>query len=337
MKILENAIEAAKDYDTLFVDVYGVLFNGVSLFDRIPETLQELHKQGKKIVILSNTTQLSSDAISGYSERGMVQGVHYDYFMTSGEFLRHILLNDKQFIEKQIGHELNTYKCLFMSNSNIFDGTSVTKAEQYSDADVIYLAPVRASYGGIRVDCLRDADGNDVSIDTFIYEDWTKLYDDKGQQGLAEIHFCLEKLASMNKPILLANPDIFANSSIDGKRYPLLTQGGVGAYYEQRFGGKVIRIGKPYPEIFEFAKTSTNSSGKILMFGDTLWTDVLGAQLSGIDSALVRTGITEIFTKGMAQATDDEKIEHLINTGNQISGMKNAAPTFLLDQFARGA
>ncbi|MBE6447623.1 MAG: hypothetical protein E7015_04060 [Alphaproteobacteria bacterium] len=335
MKILRNAIEAAKDYDTVFIDVYGVLFNGVTLFDGVPETLQELHQSGKKVVILSNTTQLSADAICGYGERGIYKGVHYDYFITSGEFLRSILISNKNVIEQKIDREFNTYKCLFMSNSNIFDNTGITKVEHYSDADLVYVAPPRASYGSIRVDRLQDSNGCHVSLQDFTYKNWLELSDDQGLKGLAEVHGLLEKLAQMDKPLLIANPDVFAFLHLNGESCPALTQGGVGTYYEHKFKGKVVCFGKPYTEIYEFAKSVSNASGKILMIGDTLWTDILGAQSSNIDSALVQTGITGALKEECPQKDIDSQLKMLISLGEKISGQKNALPTYLLDQFAR--
>ncbi len=334
MNIYNNIIDISEQYDTLFVDVYGVLFNGINLYEGVVETLLELKKSGKKIVILSNTTQLSSEAIIGYSERGIFEGIHYDYFITSGEFLHNTLLSNKVYFENILGHKLLTVKCLFMGNPSVFSNVGLVKTDDCTQADLIYVATPRASYGSVRVDCLRDENNNAVPISEYIDFDWSKLSDDKGRRGLTEFHLCLSELSSLGSTLLIANPDIFAMSGIDGGRYPIITQGSIGLYYEKKFGGKVIRFGKPYAEIFEFAKETTNSnSDKILMIGDTLWTDILGAHNAGIDSALVMTGVTSRVIPSMTEENNEEELKKLCLIGHKMTGKTNKFPTYLLRHF----
>lgn len=312
MEIFENIFSISKNYDTLFVDVYGVLFDGANLYDGTLETLCELKKSGKKIVIISNTAQLSADAQNGYEERGMVKDVHYDYFITSGEYLHNKLQTNKKIFEKYIGKSFSTVKCMFMGNSNIFENTNILKVNSFDEADLIYVASPRAHYGSVRVDILKDKNDQHVNISDFLYCDWKDLHDDQGRRGLAEFARQLE-IFSMEKVLLIANPDIFAPSGIDGGRFPILTQGGIGKYYEKFFGGNVIYFGKPMKGIFEFAQgVSSSENDKILMVGDTLWTDILGAQNFGIDSALVQTGITGEFFCRVPKKNDEEKLKVLL-------------------------
>lgn len=52
-------------------------------------------------------------------------------------------------------------------------------------------------------------------------------------------------------------------------------------------GPATYYLGKPFPEIFTCIKESVPANSRILMIGDTLGTDVMGAAFAGIDSALV--------------------------------------------------
>ncbi len=70
-----------------------------------------------------------------------------------------------------------------------------------------------------------------------------------------------------------------------------LTVGAYGKMLEDAAGIKATFIGKPNKYIFEEAlKTMDIKRSKILMVGDKIYTDVIGAQNVGIQSALVKTG-----------------------------------------------
>ena len=58
-------------------------------------------------------------------------------------------------------------------------------------------------------------------------------------------------------------------------------------------GGRVKYFGKPYTDIYEKAmrKVRISNKNKILAVGDSLRTDILGANNFQIDSALVLTGV----------------------------------------------
>jgi len=52
-------------------------------------------------------------------------------------------------------------------------------------------------------------------------------------------------------------------------------------------GCETFYLGKPFPAIWEKVKRSLPEDSRVLMVGDTLGTDVLGAKVAGFDSALV--------------------------------------------------
>ena len=86
---------------------------------------------------------------------------------------------------------------------------------------------------------------------------------------------------------ICANPDLGINQH-GVYRY-------CSGYYAQKItqlGGKVIYSGKPYEEIYSkvFQECHDVSKNRILMVGDTFYTDILAANWLGIDSGLVLTG-----------------------------------------------
>jgi len=65
------------------------------------------------------------------------------------------------------------------------------------------------------------------------------------------------------------------------------------------------KLGKPHKPIFDAAikRAETNN---VIMIGDQLQTDILGANNAGIDSAVVTTGINRRSTPGEFEEVDDE-------------------------------
>lgn len=90
-------------------------------------------------------------------------------------------------------------------------------------------------------------------------------------------------------PMLCLNPDLEV-VKISGERYPCA--GAIAKQYEQ-MGGQVKWFGKPYPAVYERCMSMLGNVPKerVLMVGDGLGTDILGAQQFGIDSALVTGGL----------------------------------------------
>ncbi|MDR3187334.1 MAG: HAD hydrolase-like protein [Holosporaceae bacterium] len=317
MEIEGGIMSVTERYDALFVDIFGVLFDGAALYERVLQTLEKLRRNGKKIIILSNSTQISEDAKVGYSQKGMVEGVHYDRFITSGEFLRHVIVNQREEFSKRMGMDAQTVKCIFMGNSGIFQGSHLKKTDDYESADFLYLGVPRISYGAVRMDDVLDESNKPVSLEDVLHSDWHKLKDSQGRRGFSEFAHQLEICLEKNKVLLAANPDIFSPGTLDHTRfrYPIVTQGCIGAYYE-KLGGKVVYFGKPFREIFEYAKTMTGGlpDEKIAMIGDTPWTDIVGANAAGISSIMVLTGIpTEFFDRMPRSMTIDEKLDRLLD------------------------
>jgi ribonucleotide monophosphatase NagD (HAD superfamily) len=337
MEIKRNILELADLYDSFFVDMYGVLYDGVSLYSDTLDTMKKLRSLGKKIIILSNSTQVALDAKLGYSQRGMFDGVHYNEMVTSGEFLHHIVTNNIKDFADAVDSNVNTVKCLFMGNSNIFDGSPINRIENYDDADFIYVGVPRSSYGSVRIDDVLE-DGVPLNIEDVVRKDWSRLADSSGRGGLAEFDHVLKICLQKNKILVVANPDIFAHGSVrdTSKKVPIVTQGCIGKYYE-RLGGKVVYFGKPYREIFEYARQLVDPADRIAMVGDTPWTDILGAINAGLNSVLVTTGITEEFCEKMDLALSDSgKIDLLLNDlSRRMSGSEeNIRPTHIIKRFA---
>jgi HAD superfamily hydrolase (TIGR01459 family) len=99
-------------------------------------------------------------------------------------------------------------------------------------------------------------------------------------------------LADVTVPAICCNPDKLMLTSSGLQPAP----GAIAALYES-MGRKVTWIGKPYPEIYRHALSVIGNPKRVLCIGDSAEHDVAGGRGAGLDTLLVRTGIS-------ADATD---------------------------------
>ena len=94
--------------------------------------------------------------------------------------------------------------------------------------------------------------------------------------------------AEISLLMICVNPDI---EVVRGNKKEFCA-GALALKYEE-FGGNVKYFGKPYIDIYKNAmqKIGFKDKKKILVIGDSLRTDILGASNFNIDSALVLSGI----------------------------------------------
>jgi HAD superfamily hydrolase (TIGR01459 family) len=140
-------------------------------------------------------------------------------------------------------------------------------------------------------------------------------------QDLESLNSILQEAADRSIHCICANPD-----KIIPNRGKLRYCPGYFADIYQKMGGKVTYIGKPGKDIFLQAISSIKDKPKrILMIGDTLDTDILGARNAGIDSALVLTG--NIGTMIAYCRTEQEKL----STIEDFCKSHDIIPTMLID------
>ncbi len=322
--VCNSILDLYKSYDSFLLDMYGVLYSGSALYDNTLETLSQIKKEGKRIIILSNTTLVSQIARSKYEKLGLLQGVHYDEFITSGEVF-------KKKLEKEIINGWSSYHQIFSPNREIFDSINLTENASIKYADFIYVGAVKLNNQPINLHNVSTYDNYPINIDELFEHDWNSL------RYLDIIKKTLDECLKYNKKLLVANPDIFAIEKIDGVNSPVVCQGSIGEYYE-RMDGEVLYFGKPYPEIYNYAQQFTE--GKTVMVGDTPWTDILGGNMAGIDTVLTLTGVSNHFiSQSSEELSDITAISTLLGniskkmTHKNLRAFKNT-PTHIIKQFA---
>jgi HAD superfamily hydrolase (TIGR01459 family) len=250
----------------LFLDAYGVFWSGnaIGTFPGAEEAMARLVASGKIIGILSNSTQLASKEIEKYAKKGLIQGRHFHFLLTSGDLARELFTSDSlPFPTPQKKYVLFCpTTARYSPPSSLFDSSPFQETSDSSQADFIY----------INVPHIDDIDQVDPNLFRPMVERWV----------------------ATQLPMVCANPDLFAHEGSPPR--PVVRQGAIAALYVE-MGGQVVYIGKPFSQIFVKAfdllnRLAHTEKQGVLMVGDTPETDIRGARDFGVQAALItKTGI----------------------------------------------
>ncbi|NOR62042.1 MAG: TIGR01459 family HAD-type hydrolase [Rhodobacteraceae bacterium] len=105
--------------------------------------------------------------------------------------------------------------------------------------------------------------------------------DTEGPEDYAEL---LETALARGLPMICANPDLKV-----GHGDKMVSCAGLLVDAYEHMGGDARWMGKPHKAVFAMAQEMLG--GKLLMVGDSLRTDIAGAQGAGLDTVFVRSGI----------------------------------------------
>ena len=240
-----------KKFDCFIFDQWGVLHDGKFKFPFVDKTLLSL--KSKTTIILSNTSQNLEETIFQTLNKLNIKKEYFNKIVTSGHYLEYISKskNKKYLIFKKI---LKKKKCLVISNgkkSKIIENLGLQKTK-FENAKFILAMSIKPNL------------------------------------NLKPIKRKLDKLKKKKLVMICTNPD---QNVFDGGKKKFSYQVGVLANYYQKIGGKVLYVGKPYVDIYRYAiKDYNKKKNKIIMIGDSVNTDINGANKIGIKSALVLDG-----------------------------------------------
>jgi HAD superfamily hydrolase (TIGR01459 family) len=150
---------------------------------------------------------------------------------------------------------------------------------------------------GLEVERVAEVDGAEFILNTGPWG-W--------DETIAGYERVLEAGARLELPMVCANPDLVV--VFGGRR--IICAGALAQRYEA-LGGRVRWHGKPFPSVYEtcFAQLDIADRRRILAVGDSLRTDIAGANAAGIDSLLVAGGIHgEEFGLGPGDEPDPARI-----------------------------
>jgi len=256
MKIRDFKTVALK-YKTIFFDAFGVLKNHKGVIPGIERTFDFLDEHGINYFIVTNDSSRGPEGLAyGYNRRG-IKSITPDKIISSGMLARDWL------------------------SLKIKDGT------------VAYLGTGDSAHyvetAGLETLAIRDVDLEDIDhIKCLVF------LDDEGFDWNQDINKVINLLRKRNMPVVVANTDIHYPVS---KNDVAVAIGGISDLVEEVLGKKFIRFGKPDAQMFMFAyeracEVKPVTKSEILMVGDTLFTDIIGGNKFGVDTALVLSGNT---------------------------------------------
>lgn len=249
---MDNLIEA---YDVFFVDLYGVVQDRNGVMPQAISTIKRMAERGKLVIFVSNTgDRLPEDIVSYYAERGLE--IPPDQISTSGMILAD-WIRKKGLAGKEV--------------INVGDNAGCTAYIQRAGAIPLPHANAMQTYAQAKAVILGLIDGFPQEVKDA----------------------ALNAIRRNNVPVVVTNTDEVVPT---GEGEVRVMTGALAVEFERYTGRPVDRLGKPFRPIYEQAyrlaqaKRPKLNPSRVLVIGDTLQLDILGAQNSGYDSLLVLTG-----------------------------------------------
>ena len=247
-----------KNYKAVFFDAFGVLKNHKGLIPDIAATFDYLEKKGIYYYVLTNDSSRSPEELAKWYQSKGLHKITTDKILSSG-----MLAMD--FFKTKITN----------GNSVAYLGTP---------ASAHYIQSV-----GLNTIPIKDVDLENLEqIESFAF------LDDEGFNWNDDLNKTINLLRKKNMTVVVANTDI---------NYPVsrndisVAIGGLADLVENIVGKSFIRFGKPDAQMFLLAYERALldipvKRNEILMVGDTLYTDIIGGNKFGLDTALVLSGNT---------------------------------------------
>lgn len=141
-----------------------------------------------------------------------------------------------------------------------------------------YIGPAHNAeiYEGLDIQIVAHPEEADFALNSGVFDN-----DETGKSYRMELEAC----RAANLPMLCANPDKIVH--VGARR--VMCPGTLAETYEN-LGGSVAYFGKPYRDVYDTCFDILGTK-KILAIGDSMATDIRGAQGAGIDSVLITGGI----------------------------------------------
>lgn len=246
------------NYDIIFFDAFGVIKNYKGLVPGIEGTFEYLEANNKEYYIVTNDASRSPQQLAeSYHKKGLYAITH-DRIISSGMLA-------KEYLDLKVPKGIVAY-------------LGTPDSAHYIESSGLHTLPVSM---------IDDGNVNEVSALVFL--------DDEGFDWFGDLNKCVNLLRKRNIPAIVANTDMAYPLSLHDVSIAI---GGLADMIENIVGKRFIRFGKPDSQMFMFAydlirERRPIEKKNIVMVGDTLQTDIMGANKFGFDTILVLSGNTQ--------------------------------------------
>ncbi len=252
MRLLEGFAPLAEAYDGFIVDLWGVVHDGVAPYPGAIETLANLKRLRKRVVLLSNAPRRAEAAAAAMRAMGIGDEL-YDAILTSGEAVHRALRDRTDPWFARLAPPL--YHLGPARDRNVFDTLGLPEAG----------APEEAGF------VLNTGPDDHLAGQTL-------------EQFLPLLRRCL----AAGLPMICANPDL---EVIRGGVRVLCAGALAEAYAELGGEVRSLGKPDPAIYDTVLALLGLCDRTRVLAVGDSLRTDIAGAKAAGIESAWVIGGI----------------------------------------------
>jgi hypothetical protein len=279
-----NLFDIMHNYDILLFDIWGVLMEQ-NPYTEVVKAVNKI-KEKKDVYIVTNMARTRNTVQKKLADIGF--NIEMEKIFTAGETTRTLLKNKKIGGENPVIYHFDDIYNEGSVHKELLDGINIKATTNMEEADLMLISQF--------TDDIQDCSNFDLE---------------------------LEKAAKKNLKALCANPyTVVVNEG--NIRY---CAGFFAEKYED-MGGHVHYAGKPYLNIYEEVFNTIKDINKvdknrILMIGDTLETDVLGAKNAQIHSALVTTGNMNKFLLTNNITEHDKKYDALIKNAESFDLVPN--------------
>ncbi len=269
MEHLSRFSPLAERYDGFVLDLWGVIHDGVNAFPHAVDCLTRLRAAGKRTLLLSNAPRPNTAVQRMMQRMGIADDLYTD-ILTSGEAVRRALQTPPDLWWAELGQRV--YLLGPERDRPVLEGLPLIDAASPADADFVLNT------------------GPD---------------DHRNPSDMNEFEPVLEECFRYRLKMICANPDLVVIRG--GVR--VLCAGSLAVRY-QELGGDVRSLGKPDPAIYQPVLQQLGlPPDRVLAVGDSLHTDIAGAQGVDLASAWVLDGIHATTLTDGAGGFDQTKVE----------------------------
>lgn len=279
-RFCQGISDLSDSYSAFVLDQYGVLHNGVKVFDGVVECLSELKNRRKTVILLSNSSKRAEDNRTRLAQLGITPDL-YDHVVTSSEMVWQGL-HAQTGLFKGLGK-----KCYLISRGDdhsVLDGLDIELAATPQEADFVLLT------------------GCDAPTKTL--EDYDPLLKAAAQKRLKMICSNPEMRGLVNGTPVMGTGQL-------ARRYQDF--GGVVTYI-----GKPYE--PIFTQCLDYLRKKDIFPGQAVMIGDAMDQDILGGSTAEMDTCLVAaSGLHAGNFRGLSTLTDLEKaLNNLVIAHNNV-------------------